>query len=134
MGIILILVSVYPFIQTGECIRGWNKINKSRFQHWIIFWYLFTLASSVQWVLSWVWILNNYIVIYDIIVGFLLVCCYFEYISIQCRKYIVIPVQRDIRKIYPHIKPYSEHLYINFQRLKYVTKALDAHYNKQFAE
>ncbi len=100
------LLSLYPLYKTVECIRGWNKVKKEHFQHWLIFWSLYLLCDYIYTIISYVWLLNYLLSLYKSICVVFLLCCYFPHGTMQSRKYILLPALREFKRFLSYIYPY----------------------------
>lgn len=106
------LLSLYPLYNTIECVRGWNRVKKERFQHWLTYWLLYILCGYVYNIVATVWLLNYLLLLYQWFCVFFLLYCYFPQGSLHARRYILLPMARDFKRIvnnvYPYIYPFIQ--------------------------
>jgi len=106
------LLSLYPLYNTIDCVRGWNKVKKEHFQHWLTFWLLYILCGYLDTIVAAVWVLNYFLLLYQWFCAIFLVYCYIPYGSTQARRYILLPLFRDFRlfinNVYPYIYPFIQ--------------------------
>ena len=119
------LVSLYPLYETAECIRGWHKTKKEHFQHWLIFWFLYLLCESLRELFIILWVFHYFLVFYNSLCFVFLALCYFPTTTFQCRKYVILPLLRDTRKIIIYLKRYTQKIsYLRHFNLRYFIVAL----------
>ena len=100
------LLSLYPLYKTIDCVRGWNKVKKEHFQHWLTFWLLYVLSGYIHNFVAAMWVLNYFLLIYQWFCVIFLVYCYIPQGSTQVRRYILLLLFRDLKVFIGHIYPY----------------------------
>jgi len=100
------LLSLYPLYKTSECIRGWNRIKKEHFQHWLTFWFCYLICQYIHTIISYTWPLHYLIFLYNWGCILFLLFCHIPNGTIQMRKYVLLPLFRDVKKVFIRVYPY----------------------------
>lgn len=103
---LFLIINLYPLYLTGECIRLWNRANKPKFQHLLVFWFLYFNIANIRYLLEHIWLINRWLILFDIITYIALIMCYIPYFAIKCRKYIILPLMQDLKKLFPYAQKY----------------------------
>jgi len=116
------LLSLYPLYKTGECIRGWNKTNKDQFQKWLVFWFIYWLNSTIHTILQYLWIANYLWILqlYNCMAIALLLLCYTNSGIVNVRKFVILPLHREIRRFYPYLETHIKTSIISYGKDRFV--------------
>lgn len=83
------LILIYPFYHTLQSIR---KPKNSEVTHWLIFWFMFSCLEICSVIYSW-------FPLSGLLGSMFLLGLYSERVSLWFRKYFMVPVFRDLRKL-----------------------------------